>query len=98
LWDAYGADICEGALNVYEGFGCVVQKFAVFGLYGGIPPDELPELPLFTLDDTGLRPSEGKVAGGVKTFPIEIGEGCELLIEGAKAGYLCMLDKSGGGS
>lgn len=97
FWVAYGAGICGGALKEYEELGCVVQKLPLFGLYGGIPPAELPELPLVTLDEMGLKPSFGRLAGGVKTWPMDIGEGFEVLTD-AKAGYLCMLERSGGGS
>lgn len=72
----------------------MVQKLPLLGLYGGIPPDELAELPLFPPDDIGLKPSFGRLAGGVKTLPML---GCVVLID-AKAGYLCIFERSGGGS
>lgn len=59
---------------------------------GGPPPDELAELPLFTLDANGLRPSLGRPAGGVRTLLTTAGVGC-VVLDGAYAGYLCIPDR-----
>lgn len=50
------------------------------------------------LDAKGLIPSPEIPAGGVKTLLMTEDVGCALL-DGAYAGYLCILDRwSGGGS
>jgi hypothetical protein len=53
----------------------------------------------FTLDASGLKPSLGRPAGGVRTLLTTAGVGCVVLV-GAYAGYLlCIADRwSGGGS
>jgi hypothetical protein len=54
--------------------------------------DELCELPLFTLEESGLKPSLPD--GGVKTL---LTVGCEVF-GGGNAENLCIPERSGGGS
>lgn len=55
---------------------------------------ELCELPLLTLDDSGLKPSFEMPDGGVKTL---LTVGCDVFV-GGNVGNLCIPDRSGGGS
>jgi hypothetical protein len=65
-------------------------------LYGGTPVVELCELPLFTLEERGLRPSFEIPDGGVRT--LLTGWFGWVVLVGGKVGNLCMPERSGGGS
>jgi len=52
------------------------------GWYGAMPPAELPELPLFTLEAKGLNPSPGLPGGEVNTLLATAGVGCVVLDDG----------------
>ena len=61
--DTPGADACQNPA----------------GGYGGTPALELPEPPLFILEDMELRPSPDRFEGGVSRFPTVTGDGCVTL-------------------
>jgi hypothetical protein len=67
------------------------------GGYGGTPALELPEPPLFILDDIELSPSPDRLDGGVRRFPTLADDGC-VALRAAYTGYFDMLGSSGGGS